>query len=330
VRAPFPFRIDRWLFVLIEKIKEKIMKIAKDVTELIGNTPLVWLNKINGSNQARIAAKLEYFNPSHSVKDRIGLAMIQAAEKEGKIKNDTIILEPTSGNTGIGLAFVAAVRGYRCQLVMPESVSLERKRILQAYGAEIILTPATEGMQGAIKKANEMAAKDAHYFIPNQFENPANLQVHRQTTAEEIWHDTDGKVDILVAGVGSGGTLSGVGEVLKERKKECKVIAVEPKESAVLSGKAPGSHPIQGIGAGFIPKTLNMSIVDEIIQVSGEEARTTARRAAREEGLLVGYSSGAAICAALQVASRAENKHKLIVVIIPSFGERELSTDLYR
>lgn len=305
------------------------MKIANDVTELIGNTPLVWLNKINQGNSARIAAKLEYFNPSHSVKDRIGLAMIKAAEKEGKINRETIILEPTSGNTGIGLAFVSAARGYHCTLVMPESVSAERKKILQAYGAKIVLTPAAKGMNGAIQKANEMAAADPRYFIPNQFENPVNPQIHRETTAEEIWRDTDGEVDILVAGVGTGGTITGIGEVLKSRKEGFKVVAVEPQESAVLSGKAPGSHPIQGIGAGFIPKILNTKIIDEVIPVSGEQARTTARKTAQTEGLLVGYSSGAAIWAAFQVASRSENNGKLIVVIVPSFGERYLSTDLY-
>ncbi len=305
------------------------MKITNDVTELIGNTPLVWLNKMNKGNPAHIAAKLEYFNPSHSVKDRIGLAMIAAAEKEGKISRETIILEPTSGNTGIGLAFVSAARGYHCTLVMPESVSAERKKILQAYGAKIVLTPASKGMNGAIQKANEMAASDPRYFVPNQFENPANPQIHRETTAEEIWRDTDGKVDILVAGVGTGGTITGIGEVLKSRKEDFKVVAVEPRESAVLSGEKPGSHPIQGIGAGFVPRILNTKVIDEVIPVSGEQARTTARKTAQTEGLLVGYSSGAAIWAALQVASRSENKGKLIVVIIPSFGERYLSTDLY-
>jgi len=305
------------------------MKIANDVTELIGNTPLVWLNKMNKGNPARIAAKLEYFNPSHSVKDRIGLAMIAAAEKEGRIDHETIILEPTSGNTGIGLAFVSAARGYHCTLVMPESVSAERKKILQAYGAKIILTPASKGMNGAIQKANELSASDPRYFVPNQFENPANPQIHRETTAEEIWRDTGGKVDILVAGVGTGGTITGIGEVLKSRKEDFRVVAVEPRESAVLSGEKPGSHPIQGIGAGFIPRILNTKIIDEVIPVGGEQARTTARKTAQTEGLLVGYSSGAAIWAALQVASRSENKGKLIIVIIPSFGERYLSTDLY-
>ena len=305
------------------------MKIANDITELIGNTPLVWLNRINQGNPARIAAKLEYFNPSHSVKDRIGFSMIRAAENNGQIKTDTIILEPTSGNTGIGLAFVAAAKGYHCTLIMPESVSAERKKIIKAYGAEIILTPADQGMKGAIQKARDLAHDDPRYFIPNQFENPANPQIHRETTAQEIWRDTDGKVDFLVAGVGTGGTITGVGEILKQKKNTVKIVAVEPQESAVLSGNAAGKHPIQGIGAGFIPKILNIDLIDEIIQVSGEQARQTARKAAQQEGLLVGYSSGAAIWAALQVAARPENKSKLIVVIIPSFGERYLSTDLY-
>lgn len=306
------------------------MRISKDITELVGNTPLVWLNRINEDNFAHIAAKLEYFNPSHSVKDRIGLAMIQAAEEAGLINQDTLILEATSGNTGIGLAFVSAARGYRCTLVMPESVSEERKIILQAYGADLVLTPADKGMKGAIEKAQQMAQENPHYYIPNQFENPANPQAHRETTAQEIWNDTDGKVDILVAGVGTGGTITGVGEVLKQKKNTVQVIAVEPRESAVLSGEQPGKHPIQGIGAGFIPAILNREIIDEIIQVTGEQARITARKTALREGLLVGYSSGAAIYAALQVARRPENKGKLIVVIIPSFGERYLSTDLYQ
>ncbi len=306
------------------------MRISKDITELVGNTPLIWLNRINKDNFAHIAAKLEYFNPSHSVKDRIGLAMIQAAEEAGLINQDTLILEATSGNTGIGLAFVSAARGYRCTLVMPESVSEERKIILKAYGADLVLTPAEKGMKGAIEKAQQMAQENPHYYIPNQFENPANPQAHRETTAQEIWNDTDGKVDILVAGVGTGGTITGVGEVLKQKKNTVQVIAVEPRESAVLSGEQPGKHPIQGIGAGFIPVILNTNIIDEIIQVTGEQARETARKTALLEGLLVGYSSGAAIYAALQVARRPENKGKLIVVIIPSFGERYLSTDLYQ
>ncbi len=306
------------------------MRISKDITELVGNTPLIWLNRINKDNFAHIAAKLEYFNPSHSVKDRIGLAMIQAAEEAGLINQDTLILEATSGNTGIGLAFVSAARGYRCTLVMPESVSEERKIILKAYGADLVLTPAEKGMKGAIEKAQQMEQENPHYYIPNQFENPANPQAHRETTAQEIWNDTDGKVDILVAGVGTGGTITGVGEVLKQKKNTVQVIAVEPRESAVLSGEQPGKHPIQGIGAGFIPVILNTNIIDEIIQVTGEQARETARKTALREGLLVGYSSGAAIYAALQVARRPENKGKLIVVIIPSFGERYLSTDLYQ
>ncbi|HAF62649.1 MAG TPA: cysteine synthase A, partial [Anaerolineaceae bacterium] len=288
------------------------MRIAQNITELVGNTPLVWLNKINESSAAQIAAKLEYFNPSHSVKDRIGLSMIRAAEEASLLKEDTIILEPTSGNTGIGLAFISAARGYRCTLVMPESASEERKLILKAYGADLVLTPADRGMKGAIEKAQQMAQDDARYYIPNQFENPANPQIHRETTAQEIWSDTDGNVDILVSGVGTGGTITGVGEVLKQKKAGVQVIAVEPSESAVLSGNQPGKHPIQGIGAGFIPDILNTNIIDEIIQVTGEQARETARKTAHLEGLLVGYSSGAAIYAALQVARRSENQDKLI------------------
>ena len=305
------------------------MKIAKDVTQLIGNTPLVYINQLTKGSYAQLAAKLEYFNPSHSVKDRIGYAMITAAEHARAIKEDTIILEPTSGNTGIGLAFIAAARGYQLELVMPESVSEERKKLLRAYGAKITLTPAELGMQGAIDKAEQMAVQDARYFIPNQFTNPANPFIHRQTTAEEIWRDTDGKVDILVAGVGTGGTLTGVGEALKEKKADFRVVAVEPADSAVLSGGQKGAHPIQGIGAGFIPAILNTHIIDEIIAVSNADAFATARRMAREEGLLVGISSGAATWAALQVAKREENEGKLIIVIIPSFGERYLSTALY-
>ena len=305
------------------------MKIAKDITELIGNTPLVRLNRIVAGGQAQVVAKLEYFNPSHSVKDRIGAAMIEAAEKAGKIKSDTIILEPTSGNTGIALAFAAAAHGYRCTLVMPDTMSKERRMLLRAYGAELVLTPGSAGMSGAIRKAEEMAAQDSRYFIPQQFENPANPEVHRRTTAEEIWRDTDGQVDILVAGVGTGGTITGIGEVLKERKPTFQVIAVEPDGSPVLSGGEKGPHPIQGIGAGFIPKVLNASIIDEIIRVKGEDAFHTARQMASQEGLLVGISSGAAVWAALQVAIRPENIGKVIVVIIPSFGERYLSTPLF-
>ncbi len=306
------------------------MKIANNITELIGNTPLVKLNHLTEGAVATVIAKLEYFNPSHSVKDRIGLSMIEAAEKSGKIKPDTIILEPTSGNTGIGLAFVCAARGYQCAFTMPETMSKERQTLLKAYGAELILTPGSEGMPGAIRKAQELAAGNKRYFVPNQFENPANPEIHRQTTAEEIWRDTDGQVDIFVAGVGTGGTITGVGEVLKARKPDVKIIAVEPDASAVLSGGQKGPHPIQGIGAGFIPAILNTKIYDEIIRVKNEDAFNTARAMATKEGLLVGISSGAATWAALQVARRVENKGKLIVVIIPSFGERYLSTDLYK
>ena len=306
------------------------MKIANNITELIGNTPLVRLNHLTEGAVATVVAKLEYFNPSHSVKDRIGLSMIEAAEKSGKIKPDTIILEPTSGNTGIGLAFVCAARGYQCAFTMPETMSKERQTLLKAYGAELILTPGSEGMPGAIRKAQELAAGNKRYFVPNQFENPANPEIHRQTTAEEIWRDTDGQVDIFVAGVGTGGTITGVGEVLKARKPDVKIIAVEPDASAVLSGGQKGPHPIQGIGAGFIPAILNTKIYDEIIRVKNEDAFNTARAMATKEGLLVGISSGAATWAALQVARRVENKGKLIVVIIPSFGERYLSTDLYK
>jgi len=306
------------------------MKIATDITELIGNTPLVRLNRITEGARAEVVAKLEYFNPSHSVKDRIGYAMIEAAEKAGLIKEDTIILEATSGNTGIGLAFVCAARGYRCAFVMPESASRERRLMMKAYGAELILTPAIEGMTGAMQRAEMMAANDKRYLLTRQFENPANPEIHRQTTAEEIWRDTDGKVDILVAGVGTGGTLTGVSEVLKKRKANFHCVAVEPDASAVLSGGERGSHPIQGIGAGFIPKVLNNRAYDEIIRVKNEDAFVTARRMGQEEGLLVGISSGAAVWAALQVARREANRHKLLVVIIPSFGERYLSTDLYK
>ncbi len=305
------------------------MKIAPSVTDLIGNTPLVRLNRLTQGCVAQIAAKLEFQNPAHSVKDRIGLSMIEAAEKAGKIKADTIILEPTSGNTGIGLAMVCAARGYKCTLVMPDTMSKERRMLLRAYGAELVLTPGSERMPGAIRKAEEMAKADARYFIPQQFENPANPEVHRRTTAEEIWRDTDGTVDYLVSGIGTGGTITGVGEILKSRKPSFKCVAVEPDASPVLSGGDAGPHPIQGIGAGFVPKILNTKIYDEIVRVKNDDAMDIARRMAREEGLLVGISSGAAVWAALEVARRTENKDKLIVVIIPSFGERYLSTPLF-
>ena len=305
------------------------MRIANDVTELVGNTPLVRLRRLTQAARAAVVAKLEFYNPAHSVKDRIGVSMIDAAERAGKITADTIILEPTSGNTGIGLAFVCAARGYRLALVMPDTMSKERRMLLRAYGADLILTPGGEGMPGAIRKAEELAAGDSRYFIPQQFENPANPEIHRRTTAEEIWRDTDGAVDVLVAGIGTGGTITGVGEVIKARKPSFRCVAVEPAASAVLSGKPRGPHPIQGIGAGFVPAILNTAVYDEIIQVKNEDAFSIARRAAREEGLLVGISSGAAIWAALEVARRPESAGKLIVVIIPSFGERYLSTPLF-
>ena len=305
------------------------MKIASDVTQLIGNTPLVRINRLTEGLPGEVVAKLEYYNPSHSVKDRIGVAMIDAGEKAGLIKPDTILGEPTSGNTGIALAFVAAARGYRLLLVMPETMSRERRMLLKAYGAELVLTPGSEGMGGAIRKAEEITASDPRYFMPQQFNNPANPEIHRLTTAEEIWRDTDGKVDIVVAGVGTGGTITGVGEVLKARKPGVRMVAVEPDASPVLSGGAKGPHVIQGIGAGFVPQVLNTQIYDEIIRVTNEDSLQTARLMATREGLLVGISSGAAVWSALQVAARPENAGKLIVVIIPSFGERYLSTSLF-
>lgn len=305
------------------------MRIANNITELVGNTPLVMINKLSRGSFAKVAAKLEYFNPAHSVKDRIGVAMVDAGEKSGAIREDTILVEPTSGNTGIALAFTAAARGYKLVLVMPETMSRERRILLKAYGAELVLTPGSEGMAGAILKAEEIAASDPRYFMPQQFKNPANAEIHRLTTAEEIWRDTDGQVDIVVAGVGTGGTITGIGEVLKSRKPSVKIVAVEPDASPVLSGGAKGPHPIQGIGAGFVPEILNTKIYDEVIRVKSEDAFRTARQMASMEGLLVGISSGAAVWSALQVANRAENKDKLIVVIIPSFGERYLSTALY-
>ena len=304
-------------------------RIASNVTDLIGNTPLVQLNRVTNGAAARVVVKLEFFNPASSVKDRIGVSMIEAAERDGRLGPDTIILEPTSGNTGIALAFVCAAKGYPLTLVMPDTMSMERRLLLRAYGAELVLTPGAQGMRAAIAKAEEMAAADGRYFIPQQFQNPANPEIHRQTTAEEIWRDTDGAVDILISGVGTGGTITGVAEVIKARKSSFQAIAVEPADSPVLSGGQPGPHKIQGIGAGFVPAVLNTGIIDEVIRVTNDEAISMARRVGEEEGILVGISSGAAVHAALQVAQRPENAGKLIVVIIPSNGERYLSTVLY-
>ncbi len=306
-----------------------MVKIYNDITQTIGNTPLVRLNRVTRGLGATVVAKLESFNPLSSVKDRIGVNLIDAAERAGLIREDTIILEPTSGNTGIALAFVCAARGYRLVLTMPDTMSLERRRLLQALGAELILTPGAEGMPGAVRRAEELAAQDPRYFIPQQFKNPANPEIHRRTTAEEIWRDTDGAVDILVAGVGTGGTITGVAEVIKGRKPTFRAVAVEPAGSPVLSGGQRGPHKIQGIGAGFIPDVLRLDLVDEIVQVTNEDAAATARRLAREEGILVGISSGAAAWAALQVAARPENAGKLIVVVLPDTGERYLSTGLF-
>jgi cysteine synthase A len=305
------------------------VSIAENITQLIGNTPLVRLNRVTDGAGADVVAKLESFNPAASVKDRLGVALIDAAEEAGLIKPDTIILEPTSGNTGIALAQVAAARGYKLVLTMPETMSIERRKLLLAYGAELVLTPGPDGMPGAIAKAEELAKTDQRYFVPQQFENPANPAIHRKTTAEEIWRDTDGKIDIFVSGVGTGGTITGVAQVIKERKPSVQIVAVEPAASPVLSGGKKGPHPIQGIGAGFVPPVLDLDLVDEIIAVGNDDSVNLARRLAREEGLLVGISSGAATVAALQVARRPENAGKLIVVILPDFGERYLSTPLF-
>jgi len=305
------------------------LKIAGDISELIGKTPLVYLNRITAGCCARIAAKLEFFNPGGSVKDRIGLSMIAEAEKNGLITEDTIILEPTSGNTGIALAMVSAARGYRCTLVMPETMSVERRSLLKALGAELILTPGASGMRGAVEKAKALAAEDQRYFIPQQFENPANPAVHRETTALEIWDDTEGSVDFLVAGVGTGGTITGVSQVIKKMKPTFKAVAVEPAESPVLSGGSPAPHRIQGIGAGFVPAVLDVGYIDEIIQVPDALALEATRRLIEDEGLLVGISSGAACQAALHLARRPENEDKLIVVILPDLAERYISTALF-
>jgi cysteine synthase A len=321
----------------VEKLQYKTVEIpkltrgiAKDSTELIGNTPLVRLNRITEGAKAEVVAKLESFNPIGSVKDRIGVAMIVDAEEKGLIKKDTVIVEPTSGNTGIALAFVCAARGYRLILTMPDTMSLERRQLLSIFGAELVLTPGAEGMPGAIRRAEQLAAENPNYFMPQQFKHPANPEIHRLTTAEEIWRDTDGRVDILVSGVGTGGTITGVTEVIKRRKPKFKAIAVEPVDSPVLSGGKPGSHKIQGIGAGFIPDVLRTDLIDEIIKVTNEDAGIMVRRLAKEEGILGGISSGAAAWAALEVAKRPENEGKLIVVVLPDTGERYLSTWLFQ
>jgi len=320
-----------------EKLRYKTVEIpkltrgiAKDSTELIGNTPLVRLNRITEGTKAEVVAKLESFNPLGSVKDRIGVSMIVAAEERGLINKDTVIVEPTSGNTGIALAFVCAARGYKLILTMPDTMSLERRQLLSVFGAELVLTPGVEGMPGAVRKAEQLVAENPNYLMPQQFKNLANPEIHRLTTAEEVWRDTNGEVDILVSGVGTGGTITGVAEVIKPRRPQFKAIAVEPADSPVLSGGKPGAHKIQGIGAGFVPDVLRTDLVDEIIKVTNEDAGITARRLAKEEGILAGISSGAATWAALEVARRPENKGKLIVVVLPDTGERYLSTWLFQ
>jgi cysteine synthase A len=305
------------------------MKIAQRVTDLIGNTPLIHLQRVVPANAGEVLAKLEFQNPGGSVKDRIALSMVEAAEKAGVINPETILLEPTSGNTGIGLAMVAAAKGYRCTLIMPDSMSMERRKLLRAYGADLIITPGELGMQGAIDEAQSLAKTDGRYFILQQFQNPANPEAHRRTTAEEIWRDSEGHIDLLVSGVGTGGTLTGIASALKPRRSTLQVVAVEPMESPILSGGAPGPHKIQGIGAGFIPQVLQPGLIDEVFRVSNEEAFTMARRMPREEGILVGISSGAAIHAAVELAQRPDNLHKRVVVIVPSYGERYLSTALF-
>jgi len=316
---------------ITDEIRKSRLKprIADNITALVGNTPLVKLNRITQGLNATLVAKLESYNPLSSVKDRIGVAMIEAAEEAGLIKEDTVVVEPTSGNTGIALAFVCAARGYRLIITMPDTMSIERRQLLAAFGAELVLTPGTEGMPGAVKKAEELVSENPNYFMPLQFKNPANPQIHRETTAEEIWEDTGGEVDVVVAGVGTGGTITGIAEAIKPRKPEFKVIAVEPADSPVLSGGKPGPHRIQGIGAGFIPEVLRVDLVDEIIPVSNENAKAMTGRLAREEGILAGISSGAATWAAVEVAKRPENRGKLIVAILPDTGERYLTASLF-